>query len=128
MAPVPADKHLGHHDGNTNDEDTKQVNENEGTAAVFASYVGKLPHVTKADSRTGCCQNKRESGRPEPASPGTAVSCGVGLSHEFYSCAFGFRKLRIVSAPSLSAGAVGARSEEHTSELQSRPHLVCRLL
>src|SRR3989442_3128073 len=24
--------------------------------------------------------------------------------------------------------AVAARSEEHTSELQSRPHLVCRLL
>src|SRR5215813_15643639 len=24
--------------------------------------------------------------------------------------------------------APGARSEEHTSELQSRPHLVCRLL
>src|SRR3989442_6427844 len=24
--------------------------------------------------------------------------------------------------------AVGGRSEEHTSELQSRPHLVCRLL
>src|SRR5690554_4145636 len=24
--------------------------------------------------------------------------------------------------------ATGARSEEHTSELQSRPHLVCRLL
>src|SRR3989442_8708046 len=27
----------------------------------------------------------------------------------------------------LAAGAM-ARSEEHTSELQSRPHLVCRLL
>src|SRR5690554_7274294 len=26
------------------------------------------------------------------------------------------------------AGTTGARSEEHTSELQSRPHLVCRLL
>src|SRR3989442_7770941 len=26
------------------------------------------------------------------------------------------------------AGTPGARSEEHTSELQSRPHLVCRLL
>src|SRR5690554_4935582 len=25
-------------------------------------------------------------------------------------------------------GVVGQRSEEHTSELQSRPHLVCRLL
>src|SRR3712207_8826390 len=26
------------------------------------------------------------------------------------------------------AGAIGARSEEHTSELQSRQYLVCRLL
>src|SRR3989442_3776427 len=25
-------------------------------------------------------------------------------------------------------GGIGLRSEEHTSELQSRPHLVCRLL
>src|SRR5690554_7139078 len=31
--------------------------------------------------------------------------------------------------PCLPFGAVNcARSEEHTSELQSRPHLVCRLL
>src|SRR6266498_507650 len=29
---------------------------------------------------------------------------------------------------SMSAGSDGVRSEEHTSELQSRPHLVCRLL
>src|SRR5579872_5283917 len=27
-----------------------------------------------------------------------------------------------------TVGSVGDRSEEHTSELQSRPHLVCRLL
>src|SRR5690554_7308457 len=27
-----------------------------------------------------------------------------------------------------AVGVLGARSEEHTSELQSRPHLVCRLL
>src|SRR2546429_4048627 len=33
------------------------------------------------------------------------------------------------SAPSAAPGAAGtARSEEHTSELQSRLHLVCRLL
>src|SRR5438045_5680582 len=31
-------------------------------------------------------------------------------------------------ASSLSAGAGAARSEEHTSELQSLRHLVCRLL
>src|SRR5436305_8117498 len=29
---------------------------------------------------------------------------------------------------SYSANGPGSRSEEHTSELQSRPHLVCRLL
>src|SRR5690625_6876558 len=31
-------------------------------------------------------------------------------------------------APSVISGAAVARSEEHTSELQSRRHLVCRLL
>src|SRR5436305_3048647 len=31
-------------------------------------------------------------------------------------------------APGPSTGTVRFRSEEHTSELQSRPHLVCRLL
>src|SRR5436305_11796632 len=30
--------------------------------------------------------------------------------------------------PADSAGLEWTRSEEHTSELQSRPHLVCRLL
>src|SRR6266498_4228049 len=46
-------------------------------------------------------------------------------------------KTRIISAPSISHHHgrscssflnQSARSEEHTSELQSRPHLVCRLL
>src|SRR5690554_3590069 len=31
-------------------------------------------------------------------------------------------------AAALLGTVIGARSEEHTSELQSRPHLVCRLL
>src|SRR5437660_9162760 len=30
--------------------------------------------------------------------------------------------------PSAKQGGAGSRSEEHTSELQSRGHLVCRLL
>src|SRR3989442_2220700 len=37
-----------------------------------------------------------------------------------------FRRAR--NAGSAVAGAEAWRSEEHTSELQSRPHLVCRLL
>src|SRR5690625_6301213 len=39
-------------------------------------------------------------------------------------------RLREVAAPVIVVigGSTGARSEEHTSELQSRGHLVCRLL
>src|SRR3989442_2702253 len=33
-----------------------------------------------------------------------------------------------VPSDQIGAVAAGGRSEEHTSELQSRPHLVCRLL
>src|SRR5690554_7092578 len=35
---------------------------------------------------------------------------------------------RRAAPPSYSLDAFASRSEEHTSELQSRPHLVCRLL
>src|SRR5690554_7551764 len=34
----------------------------------------------------------------------------------------------VCRAPYTSPQGSGVRSEEHTSELQSRPHLVCRLL
>src|SRR3989442_2978496 len=41
----------------------------------------------------------------------------------------GFGSLYFVLRGTRQLGAVaGVRSEEHTSELQSRPHLVCRLL
>src|SRR3989442_5774761 len=35
---------------------------------------------------------------------------------------------RVTRAKRVRADEHGERSEEHTSELQSRPHLVCRLL
>src|SRR5436305_14917378 len=38
------------------------------------------------------------------------------------------RPLALGYFPCICAGNNPARSEEHTSELQSRPHLVCRLL
>src|SRR5687768_17699096 len=40
----------------------------------------------------------------------------------------GVRDRADFGAERVAGGAVGARSEEHTSELQSRLHLVCRLL
>src|SRR5690625_5474915 len=36
--------------------------------------------------------------------------------------------LALVALPGIVAMAISRRSEEHTSELQSRGHLVCRLL
>src|SRR3989442_9882540 len=53
-------------------------------------------------------------------SPDIGLLLGVGVVHTRY----GFRAL----PPSTQLLAEAARSEEHTSELQSRPHLVCRLL
>src|SRR5690554_3660743 len=42
------------------------------------------------------------------------------------SAELGLFNIGLTDSP--STGSFPARSEEHTSELQSRPHLVCRLL
>src|SRR3989442_10366176 len=44
-----------------------------------------------------------------------------------FRSALHYRRTRRVPVPD-RPGDVLSRSEEHTSELQSRPHLVCRLL
>src|SRR3989442_11795275 len=58
-------------------------------------------------------------------------TCALPISH---SCAWPDRLHQRIPEPDLSPMQLalnqlgGHRSEEHTSELQSRPHLVCRLL
>src|SRR3712207_8037643 len=48
---------------------------------------------------------------------------------ELRTCARdGCRTAENAAAPTLDQGGAAARSEEHTSELQSRQYLVCRLL
>src|SRR3989442_9272167 len=47
-------------------------------------------------------------------------SCGLKQKH--------FRRARLYSSSRFPRRKCFCRSEEHTSELQSRPHLVCRLL
>src|SRR2546422_7688591 len=61
---------------------------------------------------------RRRSARP--ARPGTSGPAGA-----IYRWA---RVARIAEESPLSSAWPGPRSEEHTSELQSRLHLVCRLL
>src|SRR5436305_9015740 len=59
--------------------------------------------------------------------PVNRASCPSALSSTVFSCTSSAATIRCPSASS-TAAEDGARSEEHTSELQSRPHLVCRLL
>src|SRR2546422_2497049 len=57
-------------------------------------------------------------GRPPPLPPDTAA-IAPAISPAFTPCA---------TRSSVTATWIPGRSEEHTSELQSRLHLVCRLL
>src|SRR5436305_3730384 len=65
------------------------------------------------------------------ASVGFMLPLTRGKAEAFWrgASASAARGERVVLVAEEQAGAiVGTRSEEHTSELQSRPHLVCRLL
>src|SRR3712207_6990771 len=54
---------------------------------------------------------------------GSPVACDVGAPGDPYAVL-----ARHVVEQALQPGGAGGRSEEHTSELQSRQYLVCRLL
>src|SRR5690554_3743168 len=88
---------------------------------------------------------KPPAGTPVPAGGGAGAAGHDGRDHRRRAVAPGVPPLRgrpqlerggqrragALSADVLPAGGHGRqrrRSEEHTSELQSRPHLVCRLL
>src|SRR2546422_5179025 len=61
---------------------------------------------------------------PDPRNPVACATCHHDPD-ETRGWAASFPKYRPLPPPE---GRVGIRSEEHTSELQSRLHLVCRLL
>src|SRR5258706_6387756 len=70
--------------------------------------------------RSGGVREPDPPGRPglPPPPPGVRQRPGPGQD----------RHLRVPESPRGRAGDRGARSEEHTSELQSLTNLVCRLL
>src|SRR3989442_9876547 len=59
-----------------------------------------------------------------------SLSCAHEAAPSFLRSSSGrkIRRPRMVRHTSPCPDRPGGRSEEHTSELQSRPHLVCRLL
>src|SRR5207244_7451779 len=70
--------------------------------------------TTKACGLTSPCS---------PRTPTTATSCTAGCSSRQFSTSCGASHL-----PDTLSRSSARRSEEHTSELQSPDHLVCRLL
>src|SRR3989442_7591353 len=83
--------------------------------------------------RSGCAGPARRCGTP--------LRAAAGIAPEAAACAFAGRRGAARLALNTLAAAIDLqpwpcptkrrmqrRSEEHTSELQSRPHLVCRLL
>src|SRR5690625_722471 len=108
-----------------------------GTGRVKAAVVGDRPSVH------GCGQCLPISGLGDQATPGEFfqdlvhnASAGLGTNDGRSSgCRSDLtwaegRDMRVISkvVPPRVALRIPARSEEHTSELQSRGHLVCRLL
>src|SRR2546429_3170327 len=79
---------------------------------------------SQATSKTASCQASEMSVRPpeEAAEYRCPRTNGVRSSASRASVSFGYRQ------PARISRYRSLRSEEHTSELQSRLHLVCRLL
>src|SRR5436309_6584557 len=83
---------------------------------LFRSLVG----VPRSVRRLVACRGSRFSTGPVPAGPDPG-GCG---EFEAPGQCVGAGQYAIAGGP----GAPAKRSEEHTSELQSRENLVCRLL
>src|SRR3712207_8646463 len=78
-----------------------------------------FPYTTLSRSMRSAIPTKQPAHRCESRlySPARPADEGTGPS-----------RLETLRAPCALPSAAGARSEEHTSELQSRQYLVCRLL
>src|SRR2546429_2354541 len=89
---------------------------------MFTNRLRKVFTNASFSALSGCCSTAvSTTWTPEPSSDATLPSCTRSRTGG-RNCA------RIADTIEISATAHATRSEEHTSELQSRLHLVCRLL
>src|SRR5690554_805302 len=92
----------------------------EGFAALKQSVVDMTP-----EAMSGLCgvapETIREIARAYATAERAMIFWGMGISQHVH----GTDNARCLISLALACGQT--RSEEHTSELQSRPHLVCRL-
>src|SRR5690625_6873532 len=102
---------------------------------MFAGIRGQLSTVVRSFSlleafrsylsrSLKCSLRKTSSNSPISSSEGTDLALGLDMRRTA-----GISEIFSRSSSTAShAVRIGSRSEEHTSELQSRGHLVCRLL
>src|SRR5690554_7681116 len=82
-----------------------------------------FPYTTLFRSKPSSGTPPSGSGAPSPAPPQNSVSPQAESDRSTANT-----KKRSPQPPPATEPSPPWRSEEHTSELQSRPHLVCRLL
>src|SRR5690625_6975957 len=104
--------------------------------SAYRSYSLNLPESGESSPHQRMCSKQNYLGRIIPS-----LGALSGLSHLTTHLSLGFQLRQIRRVILLTqhtaqvlrhgialVGVEGIRSEEHTSELQSRGHLVCRLL
>src|SRR6266498_3203735 len=92
----------------------------------------RLPGATAAATPPPCRRGSKTIGRRLLTSSDSAVlstsQSSRATARPATMIAKGLSSRCLRSRSAAAAPSLPARSEEHTSELQSRPHLVCRLL
>src|SRR5690625_6871785 len=95
-----------------------------------AGYIFYEEFMFKSYAYTGLnyARSKVDTGNDSLTDSAIGLNLGLGAEYDFGGVlAFGDLKY-VISEFDQPVFSIGLRSEEHTSELQSRGHLVCRLL
>ncbi|MNF52785.1 hypothetical protein D3C84_341440 [compost metagenome] len=81
-AAAAADHELGHQQRNADGQDTGQVDQDEGAAAVLPGDIGKFPDIAQAHRRTGGGEEEYPARRPQAARRCTADGTGTGAGDD----------------------------------------------
>src|SRR5690554_7455665 len=99
-------------------------------SALSASSTGAIRAISVSDE-TGAASGLLDAGPRSITSAPSAISlraCAMAASGARYRPPSEKLSEVMLTMPKMMSDLFMGRSEEHTSELQSRPHLVCRLL
>src|SRR5207244_5395051 len=103
----------------------------------FVLYAIATPHIytlslhdalpiSATDQASFCVSSSMLTVTSSGSNPNTSATTWAHTVR--WPCPAGAEPITTLTPPSRSMFTVAARSEEHTSELQSPDHLVCRLL